>query len=194
MLAALHSAPTIVSGGDDQVSDLAAELQRWRATAAAADATVLGHGMRLADLLAKTAPAEQVQPVVVHGDFRLGNIVFDGVEPTALIDWEIWTHADPGVDLGWLLVFCDAELFPGIGAPVEGLPSAAELVEIYSAAGGRQVADLDWYQAFGRFKMAAIMAHNLRRHREGRHVDPFQEKLPPTIAALVESGIGLLDG
>jgi hypothetical protein len=41
-------------------------------------------------------------------------------------------------------------------------------------------------------KMAAIMGHNLRRHREGRHHDPVQEQLPPTIAALIASGLELL--
>jgi streptomycin 6-kinase len=42
--------------------------------------------------------------------------------------------------------------------------------------------------------MAAIMAHNLRRHREGRHIDPYQERLPPTIARLVQTGIDKLSG
>jgi hypothetical protein len=41
-------------------------------------------------------------------------------------------------------------------------------------------------------KMAAIMGHNLRRHREGRHHDPVQEQLPPTIAALIASGLELV--
>jgi streptomycin 6-kinase len=40
--------------------------------------------------------------------------------------------------------------------------------------------------------MAAIMGHNLRRHREGRHDNPVMEKLPPTIAALIERGIAIL--
>jgi hypothetical protein len=41
--------------------------------------------------------------------------------------------------------------------------------------------------------MAAIMGHNLRRHREGRINDPDQERLPPTIAAMIRSAAELLD-
>ena len=117
---------------------------------------------------------------------------FDGTRPTGLIDWEIWTYTHPGIDLGWFLVFCVADLFPGIGEPVAGLPNSAELVDRYRAA-DVEVEDLAWFEAFCGFTMGAIMAHNLRRHREGRHIDPFQERLPPTIEALVRTGIAKLD-
>jgi len=70
---------------------------------------------------------------------------------------------------------------------VPGLPSAGELVAAY-AADGRSVDDLAWFDALGRYKMAAIMGHNLRRHREGRHVDPDQERLPETIVTLIRTG------
>ena len=39
--------------------------------------------------------------------------------------------------------------------------------------------------------MAAIMGHNLRRHREGRHHDPDQERLPDTISRLIETGLSI---
>jgi aminoglycoside phosphotransferase (APT) family kinase protein len=196
MLARLHAdGPVPPPPGEraEPVADLVAELARWQATAEAADPDLLPGGQRLATLLEKSRPRDPVQPVLIHGDFRLGNIVFDGPTPTGVIDWEIWGHSDPGVDLGWFLVFCDPALFPGIGAPVDGMPSADELMAAYRAAGGRPVEQLPWYEAFGRFKMAAIMAHNLKRHRTGRHVDPFQERLPPTITRLIESGIERLD-
>jgi streptomycin 6-kinase len=197
MLASLHAVrriPAPPGPGEEPAADLAAEVRRWRSTADAADPDILVGGRHLAALLEKAMPDEPVEPVLVHGDYRLGNIVFDGARPTGLIDWEIWGRTDPGVDLGWFLAFCDAGLFPGIGAPVAGLPTAPELFACYRDAGGRPVANLSWYEAFGCFKMAAIMAHNLRRHREGRRIDPFQEKLPPTIARLVEAGTAKLDG
>jgi streptomycin 6-kinase len=49
-----------------------------------------------------------------------------------------------------------------------------------------------WFRALGRMKMAAIMGHNLRRHREGKHHDPDQERLPPTIAAMIRTALELL--
>jgi aminoglycoside phosphotransferase (APT) family kinase protein len=196
MLAVLHrdaAIPSQPDGSVEPIADLASEVHRWRTTADAADPAILVDGVHLARLLGKTIPADDVAPVLVHGDYRLGNIVFDGGVPTGLIDWEIWGRTHPGVDLGWFLVFCDASLFPGIGLPVEGLPSSGDLLGLYWGAGGIRFEHVAWFEAFGRFKMAAIMAHNLRRHREGRHVDPFQEKLPPTIRQLVETGIAKLE-
>jgi aminoglycoside phosphotransferase (APT) family kinase protein len=95
------------------------------------------------------------------------------------------------VELGWFLVFADGTNFPGVGRDVPGLPSEDELVKLY-AADGRPVDDLAWFNALGRFKMAAIMGHNLRRHREGRHVDPDQEQLPDTILTLIRTGLDRL--
>jgi streptomycin 6-kinase len=197
MLAALHAIdriPALAGCAEEPAADLATEVRRWRATADAADPDILVGGRHLADLLEKAMPVEPVEPALVHGDYRLGNIVFDGARATGLIDWEIWARTDPGVDLGWLLAFCDPELFPGIGQPVDGLPTAEALFACYLDAGGRRIAHRAWYEAFGCFKMAAIMAHNLRRHREGRHVDPFQETLRPTIARLVEAGTDKFGG
>ncbi|SOD71788.1 streptomycin 6-kinase [Jatrophihabitans sp. GAS493] len=196
MLAALHRVtdfPDTPEGEPEPEADLQLELERWRATGAAADPQILVGGERLATLLEAQIPSPHAPSVLVHGDFRLGNLVYDGPTPTGLIDWEIWGRTHPGIDLGWFLVFCDPDLFPGIGERVAGLPSSAELAQCYRDAGGRQFGNLEWFEAFGRFKMAAIMAHNLRRHREGRHHDPFQEKLPPTIARLVETGIEKLE-
>jgi aminoglycoside phosphotransferase (APT) family kinase protein len=51
------------------------------------------------------------------------------------------------------------------------------------------VDDLAWFDALGRYKMAAIMGHNLRRHLEGRHHDPDQERLPDTIQRLIATGL-----
>ena len=107
-----------------------------------------------------------VTPTLVHGDYRLGNLICGGAEPAALIDWEIWSVGDPRIELGWFLVFADGANFPGVGRDVPGLPTAEELVAAY-AAGGRPVEDLAWFDALGRYKMAAIMGHNLRRHLRG---------------------------
>ncbi|GAA4839378.1 phosphotransferase family protein [Actinomycetospora corticicola] len=168
------------------------ELLRWEETMHAVPVELRpGSGDLLAALHADVP--EAVAPVLVHGDFRLGNLLCDGLEPTALVDWEIWGIGDPRVDLGWFGVFTDGTLFPGVGRVVPGLPSEDELGELYRAAGGTQP-QTPWFRALARMKMAAIMGHNLRRHREGRHHDPVQEQLPPTIAALIDSGRDLLAG
>jgi aminoglycoside phosphotransferase (APT) family kinase protein len=144
---------------------------------------------RLHQRLTDSVPVA-VAPRLVHGDYRLGNLICSGTEPAALIDWEIWSVGDPRVELGWFLVFADGSNFPGVGREVPGLPTPDELIRAY-AADGRPVDELAWFNALGRYKMAAIMGHNLRRHLEGRHHDPDQERLPDTIHRLIETGLSI---
>ncbi|WP_084505309.1 phosphotransferase family protein [Nocardia harenae] len=171
------------------------ELERWARTMAAVPGDLAEGGAELVAALRAAVPAP-VAPVLVHGDFRLGNLLFDGAEPRALIDWEIWSIGDPRVDFGWFEVFTDGRLFPGIGARVDGLPAGPELLDVYRARRGVAAAGIDadstWFAALSRMKMAAIMGHNLRRHREGRHHDPAQEQLPPVVDALIAAGLALL--
>jgi aminoglycoside phosphotransferase (APT) family kinase protein len=167
------------------------ELAKWAAVLRAGPAEFHASGERLAADLATTLPAAEPR-ALVHGDFRLGNLLFTGTEPSALVDWEIWGVGDPRVDLGYFAVFADHTNFPHLGVEVAELPSETELVEHYAAARGRSVADATWFRALGRFKMAAIMSHNLQRHRAGRHDDPVQEQLPPTILRLTATGMDLV--
>jgi aminoglycoside phosphotransferase (APT) family kinase protein len=168
------------------------ELGRWARTMAAVPPDLVPDAERLHSRLAGSVP-DAVAPTLVHGDYRLGNLICAGTEPAALIDWEIWSVGDPRVELGWFLVFADGTNFPGVGREVPGLPSAEELVAAY-AADGRPVDDLAWFDSLGRYKMAAIMGHNLRRHLEGRHHDPDQERLPDTVRRLIETGLEKTSG
>ena len=186
-LPALHDVPLDKVPVDGEPLSPADELGRWARTMAAVPPELVPDSERLHGLLARSVPAA-VSPALVHGDYRLGNLICAGTEPAALIDWEIWSVGDPRVELGWFLVFADGTNFPGVGREVPGLPSAEQLVAAY-AADGRAVDDLAWFDALGRYKMAAIMGHNLRRHLEGRHHDPAQEQLPETIRRLVETGL-----
>lgn len=183
ILPTLHDVPLDKIPVDGPALSPADELQRWSRTMAAVPPALVPGAADLEARLASSIPAS-VAPTLVHGDYRLGNIISTGLEPGAVIDWEIWSIGDPRVELGWFLVFADGTNFPGVGREVPGLPSEDELVELY----GRPVDDLAWFNALGRFKMAAIMGHNLRRHREGRHVDPDQERLPETIITLIRTG------
>lgn len=170
--------------------DPAGELDRWTQTMAAVPAEIRPGSEKLLAALRVDPPAA-AQPVLVHGDFRLGNVLFVDGSPRAIVDWEIWGVGDPRVDLGWFLVFADHTTFPGVGHAVPGLPTVDELLAAYSGTDDLPH-DMGWFLALGRMKMAAIMGHNLRRHREGKHHDPVQEELPPTIAALISSAHEIL--
>jgi aminoglycoside phosphotransferase (APT) family kinase protein len=190
VLPALHSVPLadIPDAGD--ILSPADELDRWSKTLAAVPVELVEGADELVRLLREDIPVA-ITPTLVHGDYRLGNIISDGLEPAALIDWEIWSAGDPRVELGWFLVFADGTNFPGVGRDVPGLPSTDELIACYTGS-GPALPDMTWFDALGRLKMAAIMGHNLRRHREGRHIDPDQEKLPATIRRLIDTGTALL--
>ena len=186
VLPRLHGVPLDSLPVDSEPLHPHDELARWVRTMNAVPDELVPGAVDLRRLLSADIP-DPVDPVLVHGDYRLGNIISAGTEPAALIDWEIWSPGDPRVELGWFLVFADGSNFPGVGREVSGLPSAAELVELYTGP-SVDLPDLAWFDALGRFKMAAIMGHNLRRHREGRHHDPDQEKLPATIERLIATG------
>ncbi len=190
VLPALHAVPLASIPDTGDVLSPADELDRWSKTLAAVTVELVEGADELVRLLRRDIP-EAITPTLVHGDYRLGNIISDGLEPAALIDWEIWSAGDPRVELGWFLVFADGTNFPGVGRDVPGLPSTDELITCYTA-GGPALPDMTWFDALGRLKMAAIMGHNLRRHREGRHIDPDQEKLPATIRRLIDTGTALL--
>ncbi|RNM17426.1 phosphotransferase family protein [Nocardioides pocheonensis] len=189
ILPALHDVPLDKVPVDAAPLSPLDELGRWARTMAAVPPDLVPDAERLHARLLASVPAA-VAPTLVHGDYRLGNLLCHGAEPAALIDWEIWSVGDPRVELGWFLVFADGSNFPGVGREVPGLPSADELVSAY-AADGRAVDELAWFEALGRYKMAAIMGHNLRRHLEGRHHDPDQERLPDTIRRLIETGLSI---
>ncbi|GAA4691652.1 phosphotransferase family protein [Phytohabitans rumicis] len=170
---------------------LHSELARWARTMRAVPDERRPGSEALLRRLAKGVPTD-LPPVLVHGDFRLGNTLCQDERVAAVVDWEIWTVGDPRTDLGWFLLFADHRNFPALGRPVEGLPGEKELLDTY-LDGAAPPPALTWFQALCRMKMAAIMGHNLRRHREGRIHDPDQERLPPTIAAMIRTAAELLD-
>ena len=142
--------------------------------------------------LRKTAPARE-RTGIVHGDFRLGNILIDDSTPRAVIDWEIWSVGDTAVDVGWLVQFTDHTTYPGVGREVPGTPGLDDVIERYAAAAERDVERLQWFVALGCFKLAAIQAHNRRRHLEGEHHDAFQELLGPSIGTLLGRGLARME-
>jgi aminoglycoside phosphotransferase (APT) family kinase protein len=191
VLADLHRVDATALREEAGARSAVKELDFWTTVLRAGVADFVSAGERLAGLLARDIPGP-VPPCLVHGDYRLGNLMFSAERVQGVVDWEIWGIGDPRLDLGYFTVFADPANFPGIGAEVPGLPSGDELRAHYAAATGASVEDAAWFTALGRLKMAAIMAHNLRRHRSGRHADPDQETLPATIATLIAGGVRML--
>jgi aminoglycoside phosphotransferase (APT) family kinase protein len=194
MLAALHAvtAESLAVARDEQRFDGRADVERWSATMATVDPALSAGAPELRERLVAAVPAA-LPPVVVHGDLRLGNALCRGADVAAVIDWEIWAVADPRIDLGWFLCFSTPQDMPGSACAAPGMPSRDELLAAYEEALGERVPNQRWFDAAARYKMAAIMGNNLRRHRQGRRHDAYQETLVDTIPQLIRSGLALLD-
>jgi aminoglycoside phosphotransferase (APT) family kinase protein len=81
---------------------------------------------------------EPVEPVLLHGDFRNGNIMFDPEKGVAaVLDWELAHIGDPAEDMGWICT--NSWRFGRPERPVGGFGDYADLLEGYAAAGGRPI-------------------------------------------------------
>jgi aminoglycoside phosphotransferase (APT) family kinase protein len=113
-------------------------------------------------------PPPHRQPAIVHGDFRLGNLIVGPQSLHAVIDWELVHAGNPAEDLGWLCV--KAWRF-GVDAPVAGLGSREELLAAYRAAGGADIGldELRWWEIFGTLRWGVICLKQAWTHLSGAH-------------------------
>jgi aminoglycoside phosphotransferase (APT) family kinase protein len=122
--------------------------------------------------LRERIPAQQGTSIA-HGDYRFGNCLVDpeaGVVK-AVLDWELCTLGDPLADLGYIGVYWTDEGGPASRfndpTPAGGFPKYAELVERYAARTGRDVSDVEYYRAFGSFRLAVIAEGVYARYLHG---------------------------
>ncbi len=105
--------------------------------------------------LGRRLPAPR-RATIVHGDFRIGNVIFGPEGLRAVIDWELTHVGDPMEDLGWLCV--RAWRFGADASPVGGLCDRERLFAAYERAGGGAVDPtvVRWWEVFGNLKWAII--------------------------------------
>jgi aminoglycoside phosphotransferase (APT) family kinase protein len=130
---------------------------------------------------------------LVHGDYRLGNAMFDPQRVVAVLDWEMATIGDPLADLGYLCALWSDRDDPGPAAfepsPVtrqDGFPTRAELVDRYERRSGRSAAAIRWYETFALWKAAVFMEGNYKRAREGMTDDPYLASFGDGVIQLAE--------
>jgi aminoglycoside phosphotransferase (APT) family kinase protein len=157
------------------------EIERWCRLLETVDPVLVGGWEDVASSVRARTPA-LARVGIVHGDYRLGNLLAVGAVVTAVIDWEIWTVGDPRVDLGWFLVNADPATYRRPTRYVGALPSPAELLEGYASALGREVTDVAWFRALACFKSTAtwsmIVKHNRRRATPDAEVEAMVDVLP----------------
>jgi aminoglycoside phosphotransferase (APT) family kinase protein len=177
VLAALHAVDPDEVGLADlrrPGSYLERQLRRWHRQVHESAVPDLSVVDAVHERLVRRAAALPPAPVrIAHGDFRPGNLAVgpDG-RVRAVFDWELATLGDPLADLGWLIASWGR---PGDAVPptipgpslAPGYPDRAELVARYAERSGHDVADLDYYVAFARWRSACIGAGVYSRYVGG---------------------------
>lgn len=185
-LAALHRLSPVELGlADEPVVAPAAEVDKWCRTLETVDPALSPGWPDVAETLRAATPPP-IAPAVVHGDFRLGNLLADGRGITAVIDWEIWSVGDPRVDVGWFLINSDPDTYRRI-TPYRGTtPPVPELAAEYQEALGGNAPHLAWFQALACFKSTAtwslIVKHNRRRATPDPELEAMAASLPALLA------------
>ena len=120
--------------------------------------------VKVGQWLAANVP-EQLPATVVHGDYRLGNMIVTHEEPeriAAVLDWEMGAIGDPRADVGYLVATYSepgGRANPLGTSPVTataGFPSRSELVERYASRSGRDIEPLAWFEALALWKAAVF--------------------------------------
>ncbi len=139
---------------------------------------------------------------IVHGDYKLDNVVFADAPPAkllAILDWEMATIGDPLADLGYMTATyiekSDPESDIDISGPtrLDGFPSRAELVERYEQKSGRSMTDLPWYQALALWKLGILLEGSYGRLKAGTTDDPFFKLLDKGVPELAKQALRFLD-
>ena len=110
--------------------------------------------------------AEEADPVVLWGDARIGNMLFQDFEPAAVLDWEMATVGPREIDLAWFIFLHRffEDLTSELG--MAGLPDFLERHEVaaqYAAASGHEPRDLDWFITYAALRHGSVMARVLSR-------------------------------
>jgi aminoglycoside phosphotransferase (APT) family kinase protein len=149
------------------------QVMRWTRQYRDSQTDYLPEMERLIAFLPETLP-EQSRTSIVHGDYRIDNVVFDGDGTlTAVLDWELATLGDPLADFSYLAMQWVMPADGGAGLarldlPTLGIPTLDEIVRRYSERSGVAVAEkLDWYFAYNLFRLAGIVQGIKKRVIDG---------------------------
>ncbi len=144
--------------------------------------------------LLERRPEQHGPTVVMHGDFRLSNLLVNDGRITAVLDWELCTIGDAMVDLAWLLDDWRSPDEPAISMPsptrAGGFPSRAELIDVYQNETGFSVDRLGYYRGFTQWRAASLLQGVLTRRRTGvmgSHGAINLDHLDDSIATLLAS-------
>jgi aminoglycoside phosphotransferase (APT) family kinase protein len=150
--------------------------ERWHRS----QTTALPEMDALADWLRRRLPPDPASPAIVHGDFKLDNVMLDPddiARIVAVLDWEMSALGDPLVDLGIVLAYWAPTAPPAQRDALTtvtdrpGYFTRAEIVERYARRSGRDVSAIPYYEVFAVFKIAVVIQQIYFRYVQGQTTD-----------------------
>ncbi len=180
-LARLHNLDYAAIGLEDfgkPTAYVARQIARWTKQYQASETETIAEMNKLIDWLPGHLP-EEGRPSVVHGDYRLDNMILHPTEPRvlAVIDWELATIGDPLADFTYHLM--QWQMLPGgtsagtqsllsADLPALGIPTMDQYVKMYCERTGRSATpSMDYYAAYNFFRLAGILQGIVGRVRDG---------------------------
>jgi aminoglycoside phosphotransferase (APT) family kinase protein len=174
---------------------LARQVRRWKKQLDASRSRPLAGIDELYALLAADPP-EGSPATVVHGDYRLDNVlVGDDDQVTAVVDWEMATLGDPLTDVGLLVVYQRLDRLGGDGpqaSTAPGFPAEAEVLRHYAGCSGRDLSDLAFYIGLASFKAAVILEGIHFRYVHGQTVGAGFEEIGTLVEPLIANGLAAM--
>jgi aminoglycoside phosphotransferase (APT) family kinase protein len=177
VIAALHSIDVAAAGLSDYGKAgnyFARQIGRWSKQYQASETESIEAMNRLIEWLPQHVPADE-DAAVVHGDYRLDNLIFHPQEPRiiAIIDWELSTIGHPLADfsyhcMSWRIPPGGFRGIAGLDHAALGIPTEAQYIARYCERTGRTgIEHWDFYLAYNLFRIAAILQGVYKRATEG---------------------------
>lgn len=207
VLAALHDVDIDAVGLSDYGPEgnyYERQVSRWTKQYRASEMGTVADMDRLIDALSERIPADDGQRTLVHGDYRIDNMIFDADTHgcRAILDWELSTLGHPYSDLA--AVIMQWQLPPGasgrglagVDRAAEGLMSDGDFIARYCARRGIQrIDDMGFYVAFAFFRMAAIIQGVAKRAADGNASDPERgARMGGYVPIFAQGGLKALEG
>lgn len=188
VLAAIHSVDLGAVGLQDYGPDgnyYRRQIDRWVKQYRASETEVIAPMEELISWLDQNIPAEDGQRTLVHGDYRIDNMLFDtnSARCLAVLDWELSTTGHPYADLAAVIMQWqmppggEGRGLAGVDRNAEGLMSDQAFIEMYCTRRGLAGIDrFGFYLAFAFFRMGAILQGVYKRALDGNASDPGRAK------------------
>nr|WP_281363394.1 phosphotransferase family protein [Nocardioides perillae] len=205
-LAALHAvdpAEVGLAGFGRPEGFVERQVRRWGQQLEGSHSRDLAGADELRAELARRAPgAASPDHTIVHGDYRLDNLLVDaaheGAEVRAVVDWEMATLGDPLTDLALLAVYDQlagldrSGLLVTDASTAPGFPSTDEQLQRYSAQSGRDLGEMSFHLGLAYFKLAVILEGIHYRFLQGQTVGEGFDRIGDAVEPLLGAGLDAL--